>query len=194
VTATPVGPIVAPSVTAVPDNEQVELNWGEPDGGGRTLFGYLVSYRPTGTEQWSVFGFVDPSMTSTVVTGLKNGTEYEFGVTANFTTGEQSERGTAIATPHGDLGEVNRSPDARYAATAEQNKPRYWESLGYGQCAKFEAADDTGSVWELEAEGVSALILKSDLTNDVWDDPSAGLYGTASAMDISHAIVCAPTP
>jgi hypothetical protein len=194
VTATPVGPIVAPSVTAVPDNEQVELNWGEPDGGGRTLFGYLVSYRPTGTEQWSVFGFVDPSMTSTVVTGLKNGTEYEFGVTANFTTGEQSERGTAIATPHGDLGEVNRSPDERYPATKEQNKPRYWESLGYGQCAKVEVADDFGSVWELEAEGVSALILKSDLTNDVWDDPSAGLYGTASAMDISHAIVCAPTP
>jgi hypothetical protein len=36
----------------------------------------------------------------------------------------------------------------------------------------------------------SALILKSGTINDAWEDPESGLCGTASAQDISHAIVC----
>lgn len=46
-----------------------------------------------------------------------------------------------------------------------------------------------GSTWTLDALA-SALILKSCTTNDVWLTSAPGQYGTASAKDISHAIVC----
>jgi hypothetical protein len=48
-------------------------------------------------------------------------------------------------------------------------------------------------VWDL-GQDASALILKSDGIDDVWVNPMAGMYGTASAKDISHAIVCYDQP
>ena len=74
--------------------------------------------------------------------------------------------------------------------TKQANKPRCWENERYGDtCVKYEVEDDYGSVWEI-VDYPSALILKSDLTNDVWEDPDPGYYGTASAKYISHVIVC----
>jgi hypothetical protein len=86
---------------------------------------------------------------------------------------------------------VDRNPDQSLAASNKANTPRYWEREPYsfGDCMKHEVPDDFGSVWDLVG-GASALILKSALVNDVWVDPSDGLYGTASAKDISHVIVC----
>ena len=124
----------------------------------------------------------------TTITGLTNGTRYEFKVTANAGVAF-SEQAIAQATPHGDVGTVNRLPTSSEPATEKANGPRYWEILGYGDCTKYEVPDGFGSVWTL-SEPASALILKSDTVNDVWESPVAYQYGPASAKDISHAIVC----
>ncbi len=192
VTATPFGEIDAPEVTAVPGDRQVALSWNLPDLGGREFLDYTILWRVAGTDEYLGTQTIDnPDTTTTTVTGLKNGTTYEFVVGVDA-SGEASASGSATATPHGDVGTVDRNPDESKRATSEANKPRFWERLGYGECSKFEVADDFGSVWNLEADA-SALILKSARVNDVWVAPTAGLYGTASAKDISHAIVCFPT-
>lgn len=191
VRATPFGAIGTPVVTAVPGDGSVDLTWTEPSGGGRTIDGYQVLFRPLGEPQWQLFEVVPAPGTSTTVDGLRSGTTYEFGVGARAGN-EGGENGNAVATPHGDIGTVNRNPDESLPATKRANRPRYWENLGYGECTKFEIADDFGSVWVL-ASDATALILKSDNINDVWVDPVAGQYGTASAQDISHVIVCTPT-
>lgn len=87
--------------------------------------------------------------------------------------------------------EQQSHPGISLHTTKGANKPRYWEgeTYYYGNCVKYEVGDDYDSVWEIE-DYPSALILKSDLTNDVWVGPEPGYYGTASAKDISHAIVC----
>jgi hypothetical protein len=95
-----------------------------------------------------------------------------------------------------DVRERDINPDESLSAIKEANKPRYWEKNGYGHnCVKHEVGDDFGSVWEIE-DYPFALILKSDQTNNVWTspEPGSGYYGTASAKDISHAIVCYDNP
>ncbi len=193
VTATPLGPIDTPDVTATPRDREVKVSWTEPAAGGHPgPLLYSVVYRPVGTDAW-VAGPSFLSALTTTIPELKNGTEYRFGVYATATDGAKSELGSATATPHGDIGTVNRSPDQTLAANNKANKPKYWENLGYGKCMKQEVEDGFGSVWDLGADA-TALILKSGRVNDVWIDPMAGLYGTASAKDISHAIVCVDQP
>ena len=189
VKATPYGAVGRPEVSAVPGDRQVQLFWTEPtDGGHGGPLVYTVVYRPVGTDAW-IAGPSFLTARTTIIPGLKNGTAYEFGVYAAATDGASSEQGLTTATPYGDIGTVNRSPDERLSATAKANNPRYWEQAGYGKCTKTDLYDGYGSVLELQ-EDASALILKSDGINDVWVGPTAGMYGTASAKDISHVIVC----
>ena len=198
ITATPLGPIGTPDVTATPGNQEVALSWTKPSDGGHVINAYSILWRPAGTTDWIGATIIsgtdgDPPATQTTITGLKNGTEYEFAVTASASNGDFGPQGLATATPHGDIGTVDRNPDKRLEAINKANNPRYWERAPYsfGNCTKFELGDDFGSVWEImEGENPSALILKSDRINDVWESPEAGMYGTASAKDISHAIVC----
>jgi len=190
VKATPYGLIEPPEVTAEPGDGEVQLFWSEPNAGGHPgpLF-YTVVYRPVGTAEWTP-GPNFLSARTTIIPGLKNGTEYEIGVYATATDGVASEIGLAKATPHGDIGTVNRTPDEQLPAGSAQNTSEWWQHEGYGTaCTKYELPEDFGSVWDLEG-GASALILKSGFVNDVWRAPNIGQYGTASAKDISHAIVC----
>ena len=104
VTGIPIGPIGTPVVTATPGNGQVDLSWIKPSDGGHVIDAYSILWRPTGTTSWigakGVFGTDGaPPATQTTITGLTNGTEYEFAVTANAVDGEISPQGSATATP-----------------------------------------------------------------------------------------------
>ncbi len=189
VTDTPFGPIDTPDVTATPGDREVRLSWPEPAAGGHPgPLLYSVVYRPVGTDAWVSGPSLLSALTSTIP-GLKNGTPYEFGVYATATDGAKSELGFATATPHADLDTVNRMPTYSEPKSSKANQPQYWESRGYGSCTKEEVGDGFGSVWTLDAP-VYALVLKSATVNDVWENPEAGMYGTASAKNISHVIIC----
>ena len=99
VTATPYGPIGTPVVSPTPGNGQVRLSWAEPETGEHPgpLF-YTVVYRPVGDLAW-VAGPSFLSSRTTVIPGLVNGTEYEFGVYATATDGVVGKLGTTKATP-----------------------------------------------------------------------------------------------
>ena len=185
VAALPLGPTGTPVVTAVPGDGEVQLSWPEPDLGGRTLLNYFIVYFQTGMTDYGFEATTDPLAT---IAGLQNAKNYTFWVFALTTDEKYSDAGIATATPHGDVGQVNRTPTYSELATRQANQPRYWEDQ-YGSCTKYEVDDDFGSVWTL-ADPASALVLKSDLTNEVWENPEPGMYGTASAKDISHVIMC----
>ena len=127
VTATPFGEIDAPEVTAVPGDRRVELSWNLRDLGGRAFLDYTILWRIAGTTEYLGTQTIDnPDTTTTTITGLKNGTPYEFAVGVDA-SGEASASGSATATPHGDVGTVDRNPDERTPATNKANKPGYWE-------------------------------------------------------------------
>jgi hypothetical protein len=193
VTGTPFGPIDTPDVTATPGDREVRLTWPAPEAGGHPgPLLYSVVYRPVGTDAWVAGPSLLSELTSTIP-GLMNGTTYKFGVIATATDGAKSELGIAKATPHADVGIVNRTPTHIEPASPQANRPEYWESRGYGSCTKEEVGDVFGSVWTLDAPA-GVLVLKSDDANFVWERPGDGMYGTASAKDISHVIVCVDHP
>ena len=102
-TGTPLGPIGAPVVTATPGKKQVDLSWTKPSDGGRVIDSYIIKWRPVGTTVWTgaaaTYGTnTSPPATQKTITGLTDGTEYEFAVTANA-NGVDGPQGTATATP-----------------------------------------------------------------------------------------------
>ena len=96
---TPLGPIGTPMVTAVPGNAEVALSWNLPDLGGRDFSLYIFQWRIEGTTDFmGAQTFNNPAETNTTVTGLVNGTTYEFVVKV-YASGEFSNPGFATATP-----------------------------------------------------------------------------------------------
>ena len=179
------------SVAAVGDGT-VGLIWTKPIDLIGEFTGYVLFYRETGGS-FTEIPIDGPDTLTYQVTGLTNGTEYEFLVDS-FVDGGLGEYVSNIvtATPLSPPIGVNRSPTYSQLASSNENQPRYWEKLGFGDCVKEELDDSFGSVWDLFSPA-SVLILKSARVNDVWLRPGAGQYGTASAKDISHAIVCVAT-
>ena len=178
------------SVAAVGDGT-VDLIWTKPTDLTGIITGYNLYYGEVGGAFIDPpIMIIDPDTLTYQATGLTNGTEYQFLV-VSVVDGEQSQFASNLvtATPQGPF-DVDRTPDERAVATNKENKTRYWEKLYGGTCYKYEVGDDYGSVWEITGGDPSALILKSGRTNDVWNTPDPGYYGTVSFKDISHAIVC----
>lgn len=88
----------APSnLQATPGNGQVGLTWSAPaDDGGASISGYTVSYKAVSGSTWAD---VSAAGTSKTVTGLVNGTTYEFKVMATNSAGEGPYSSMVTATP-----------------------------------------------------------------------------------------------
>ncbi len=100
-TATPLGPIAAPVVTATHGDTTADLSWTVPALGGHPgPATYQVQFRPTGTTTWTT-GPGPLTTTSTTLTGLTNGTTYDVAVVATSTDGTDGPQGTATVTPSG---------------------------------------------------------------------------------------------
>jgi hypothetical protein len=96
-------PGVPLNVVASAGDRQVSVSWAAPaNAGSSAITNYIVEYSPTGSAPWSRFV---PSPTSTVtsavVSGLTNGTQYFFRVVAVNVAGESdpSSPPYASATP-----------------------------------------------------------------------------------------------
>ena len=83
VTATPLGPVGLPQVSAVVGEGQVQLFWTRPDFGGRPgPYTYDVLFRIVGQPDW-ILGPQGVSGQTATITGLRPGVTYEFGVIAH---------------------------------------------------------------------------------------------------------------
>jgi fibronectin type 3 domain-containing protein len=94
----------APSVDASGRDKAVALDWDEPDNGGAAIEGYNI-YRKNETGMWLLIGTVDGTVTKYTDTGLENGVEYSYQVTAVNPAGEgpASETASATANPSNDM-------------------------------------------------------------------------------------------
>ena len=101
---------VTPSVPAVPDqvagvsvtgvNKQVLIGWDAPGQGGAAITDYLVEYKTSSSSTWITFSDGTSSNTKTIVTGLANGTAYDFRVSAINSGGTGTASATSTATPN----------------------------------------------------------------------------------------------
>jgi Fibronectin type III domain len=89
------------SLNATAGNAQCPLTWTAPvSNGGSALTNYTVQYRTTvGPGSWNTFSHTASTATSITVTGLANGTGYDFQVAAVNANGTGPFSSTASATP-----------------------------------------------------------------------------------------------
>jgi LPXTG-motif cell wall-anchored protein len=80
----------------------VDLMWNRPtEPGSGTITGYQITYAPTSGGAGTQVDVVGGDTTSYQVTGLTNGVEYEFVVTATYTVGSGPSSNTVTGTPYG---------------------------------------------------------------------------------------------
>ena len=77
---------LAPHLTVTGTGDQtVDLSWTKPQTpSGSTITGYELRYRKVGTSNWMTDTVSGPDTLARQVTGLTNGTEYEFEVRATY--------------------------------------------------------------------------------------------------------------
>lgn len=93
------------SLQATPGNAQVTLTWTAPNyGGGSAISDYIIQYR-TGNNTFTEFADGKSTGTTATITGLSNGTSYEFKVatrnqvnTGNWSTSVYATPGTPTSS------------------------------------------------------------------------------------------------
>ncbi|MDO8557778.1 MAG: DUF2341 domain-containing protein [bacterium] len=87
-------------LTATFGNTQVALSWTSPaNNGGLAITDYVIGYKLTASSTWSTFADGVSTSTTGTVTGLTNGSSYDFRVSAVNAAGQGSASSVASATP-----------------------------------------------------------------------------------------------
>lgn len=99
IAAKPYGSMVAPTLTATPGSTEVALSWNVSDLGGRTFQQYTILwYEQVSGDFVGAHTTTDRNETTYIVSGLTNGTIYDFKITTRASE-DTSPAGTASATP-----------------------------------------------------------------------------------------------
>lgn len=116
IAATPRTVPAAPTdVTATPGNRQVSLSWTPPQDGGTAIIDYVVEYRTTVDGLWATFVDGTSAEPNVIVTGLLNGTSYDFRLTSANVVGASEVSSAVTAVPRtvpGAPGVVTATPGA----------------------------------------------------------------------------------
>jgi hypothetical protein len=101
VSNTPIASVGAPTgLTAAPGNTQATLSWIAPtNNSGIAISNYLIEYKKTSDSTWTTFDTSLSTATTATVTGLANGTSYDFRVSAVTDTVTGLPSSTASTIP-----------------------------------------------------------------------------------------------
>jgi Concanavalin A-like lectin/glucanases superfamily/Fibronectin type III domain/Pectate lyase superfamily protein/Abnormal spindle-like microcephaly-assoc'd, ASPM-SPD-2-Hydin len=111
------------NLQAYPGDSQMGLSWDSPTQGA-IVTDYIINYRQSGTNPWAAFAH-NPSVVNTrVVTGLVNGTGYDFevipvsaignGMASSVVTGTPTSDGLSGGNPSGGGSSVVASDDDEF--------------------------------------------------------------------------------
>jgi hypothetical protein len=87
------------NVEAAAGNAQVALTWEAPDSGGSAITDYVIEWSADGGTTWETFDDGVSTAVAATVTGLTNGTEYRFRISAVNAIGTGTASAPVAATP-----------------------------------------------------------------------------------------------
>ena len=174
-TATTVTPhVVAPAPTnlfAVAGSGQVALTWTAPTGTGfGTISDYVIEYRISGSTNWNSFPHAPSTATGMTVTGLVNGTTYEFRVKAVTQFGVGDPSAVVNARPFAAPAPLNlvATPGSGQVLLA-WNAPVVGGGFSAITDYRVEYSSDGGTNWATFVDGVTTTpgATVTGLTNGV---------------------------
>ena len=156
----PAGAPGAPTnVVGTPGNAQVSLTWSAPaNDGGSPITSYTVEYATSPYSNW-IIATSSATSTSYVVTGLTNGTAYEFQVAATnaTTTGPWSSPSAPVtpATVPGAPTGVGATSNVSDQSTVSWSAP---SSNGGATITGYTVrySPDGGATWVVASSGIAA--------------------------------------
>ncbi|MCX6414618.1 MAG: fibronectin type III domain-containing protein, partial [Actinobacteria bacterium] len=92
------------SPAATPGNRQVSLSWVTPADGGSAITDYVVQFKANADSSWSTFADGTSASAGVIVTGLLNGTSYDFRVSSTNVVGTSAVSSTVTSTPRTTAG------------------------------------------------------------------------------------------
>lgn len=172
-------------------NTTTNLTWTAPSNGGDAITDYTVEYRVSGAVSWNTFNDGVSASSGATVTGLTNGTTYEFRVFAVNGVGTSSASNTASVTVLAPT--VPNAPTGVSAASV-------FGISGGSVSVSFTAPSSNGSSitgytvtsspGNITATGSSSPIVVSGLTNNqayTFTVTATNGVGTSSASSISNS-------
>jgi len=163
-------PGIPTSLASTRGNAQVALTWTAPTNiGGFAITDYRVEYKTTAGSVWSVFADGTSTSLAATVTGLTNGTGYDFRVSATNSVGTGSVSATSSATP----ATVPDAPTALTPTVGNTQVSLTWTAPANNGSAitdyRVEYKTAAASTWDVFADGTSttAAATITSLTNGV---------------------------
>ncbi|MFA6184609.1 MAG: S8 family serine peptidase [Candidatus Shapirobacteria bacterium] len=180
VTIAPVSVPSAPgNLTGVPGNTQVLLSWTGPTNVGSTIVDYQIDYGIG--DSWTTVGHGSLIIgTSTTVTGLTNGTSYNFRVAAVNQTGLGAYASISGVTPVADFTNLNIA-----ITLAQSQYDSAVAGTGYGQYP-------TNAITDLQTAITTATGIKNNLTSNQ-DQIDLAVNALNNAVSVFRATKIVPS-
>ena len=218
--ATPTAPLPPPpritvpgaptGLAATPGNAQASLSWTAPTStGGAAISDYTIQYKTASASQWSTFADGTSTGTTAAVTGLTNGIEYQFRISAVNSAGTGTPSGTASATPTAPLPPPPRitvpgAPTGLAATPGNAQASLSWTaptSTGGAAISDYTIQYKTASAsqWSTFADGTSTgtTAAVTGLTNGIeyqFRISAVNSAGTGTPSGTASATPTAPLP
>lgn len=178
--ATPTAPPPPGQVTgleATGFNKQVLLGWDAPGSGG-SVTDYLIEYKLSSAGSWSTFADGTSTTKKAIVTGLTNGSAYDFRVSAVNSQGSGTPSATDSATP-------NAISNLSFVITGESNSG----GIGLNSAATAGEIASRSAVQILELTSGNFLFENLDIgTNNLRDhDGLGGYYDCCHGLELQLA-------
>jgi hypothetical protein len=182
------------NLTPTAGNAQVALSWTTPaNNGGSAITDYVMEYELTGSGSWSVFAEGTSTATNGTVTGLVNGTSYDFEVAAVNVAGQGSPSASVTAVPVTvpDAPTNASATGGNAQATVTFNVP---DTNGGSPITGYTITSNPGG---FTGTGTSSPIIVAGLTNGTsytFTVTATNAVGTGAASSPSNSVIPATVP
>jgi subtilisin family serine protease len=153
-------PSVPLSLTTTPSSQSVALAWALPaSDGGSAITDYKIEYKLSNVTAWTVFARTASTTRTANITGLTNGTQYSFRVSAVNAVGTGTATTAVLATPVAPA--TLTSPLNLTGTVGRQSVALSWQqpsSIPVSAITDYiiESSVNAGTTWSTINDGVSA--------------------------------------
>ena len=195
VSPNPVAPSVPTLLTAVGGVTQASLAWNAPtQSGGADVTDYVVEYSSNSGSTWTVFADGVSTSTAATVTGLVNGTTYQFRVKAVSSggTSEASSTATAIVGVPSAPTSLSATPLGLSVRLSWTAPTQNGGSAVTDYVAQFSA--DSGATWSTFSDSISTSTTTTvtGLTNGLTYQLRVSAVNSVGTSAYSSVVIAVP--